>query len=271
MEEKELKELHEKILYPVVRVRTSQAGGSGTIFYSQEDPKNPDEWISFIITNWHVIEGAIHYKEEWNGLSEKEIKKEVFDKVDIDIFDYVRLSEIVSSNTHQATIIAHNESYDLAVLKLDTPRKMSYVAELIPAKEISKIKVFMSIYSVGCSLLHEPFPNKGQISSLKEIIDGEKYWMSNANSIFGNSGGAVFLEETKQFIGIPSRITSTQLGFGTNIVSWMGFFVPPKRIYKFIRDQKLDFLVDSKHTYQEAMKNREAMRKAWLKASSDER
>ncbi len=271
MEEKELKELHEKILYPVVRIRTSAAGGSGTIIYSQEDPENPGEWISIIITNWHVVEGAIHYKEEWDDLSKKEVRREIFEKVNIDIFDYVRLSEVVSSNTHQGTIIAYDETNDLAILKIDTPRKMPYVAELIPAKEISKIKVFMPIYSVGCSLLHEPFPNKGQISSLKEIIDGEKYWMSNANSIFGNSGGAVFLEDTKQFIGIPARITSVQLGFGTNVVSWMGFFVPPKRIFKFVRDQKLDFLIDNKHTYQEAIKKREAMRKSWLKNSPDEK
>ena len=35
-------QLHEKILYPVTRVRAEKAGGSGVLVYSQPDPKNED-------------------------------------------------------------------------------------------------------------------------------------------------------------------------------------------------------------------------------------
>ena len=33
-------EIHEQILYPVVRVRSGNAGGSGVVIYSEEDPQN---------------------------------------------------------------------------------------------------------------------------------------------------------------------------------------------------------------------------------------
>ena len=35
------KTVHEKILYPVTRVRAADSGGSGVIIYSEEDPKKP--------------------------------------------------------------------------------------------------------------------------------------------------------------------------------------------------------------------------------------
>ena len=38
----ERKEIHEKILYPVTRVRASDSGGSGVLVYSEPDPDNPD-------------------------------------------------------------------------------------------------------------------------------------------------------------------------------------------------------------------------------------
>ena len=49
-----LQELHERILYPVVRVRTGSAGGSGTVIMSQADPENEGEFQTFVLTNHHV-------------------------------------------------------------------------------------------------------------------------------------------------------------------------------------------------------------------------
>ena len=37
--------LHEKVLYPVVRVRAGQAGGSGVLVYSEPDPKEEGKFI----------------------------------------------------------------------------------------------------------------------------------------------------------------------------------------------------------------------------------
>ncbi len=46
---------HEKFLYPVVRIYSKTAAGSGTIIYSKTDPDNEGEFLTFCLTNHHVI------------------------------------------------------------------------------------------------------------------------------------------------------------------------------------------------------------------------
>jgi len=257
-------EKHEKILYPVVRCRTDKAGGSGTIIYSKENPDKIGEYLNFILTNHHVIEDAIQIKQEFDSMIKREVKKEFTQKVRVDIFDYVNMSEMNSANTHTADIVAYDKSHDIALLKLDTPKKMKYTATMFSRDKISNIKLFDQIYSCGASLLHDPFANKGEITYLNEDIDNKNYWMSNSNMIFGNSGGAVFLNETGEFIGIPARVTSTQLGFGFDIITWMGFFIPISRIYDFFDEQELKFIYNENITYQECMEKRKVHQKKSL-------
>ncbi len=257
-------EKHEKILYPVVRCRTDKAGGSGTIIYSKENPDKIGEYLNFILTNHHVIEDAIQIKQEFDSMIKREVKKEFTQKVRVDIFDYVNMSEMNSANTHTADIVAYDKSHDIALLKLDTPKKLKYTATMFSRDKISNIKLFDQIYSCGASLLHDPFANKGEITYLNEDIDNKNYWMSNSNMIFGNSGGAVFLNETGEFIGIPARVTSTQLGFGFDIITWMGFFIPISRIYDFFDEQELKFIYNENITYQECMEKRKVHQKKSL-------
>ena len=250
-------ELHQKILYPVVRVRTEAAGGSGTVIYSQPNSEKPDEYLSFIMTCEHVIDNAITVREDWDPLLHKKISKEFKQQVGVELFSYVYLSKVDSSNSYRADIVAYDKEHDIAILKLDSPKKVDYVATIIPEKKIDDIKLFTPTLVSGCSLLHDPFGNPGFVTYMNEIIENKLYWMSNSSSIFGNSGGAVFLNETGEQIGITARITSMQLGFGIDIITWMGFFVAPQRIYQFMKEQELNFLFDSTDTYQKAMKRRE--------------
>lgn len=258
------KEKHEKVLYPVVRCRTDKAGGSGTIIYSKENPDKLGEYLTFVLTNHHVIEDAIQIKVEFDSMIKREVKKEFTQKVKVDIFDYVNMSEMNSANTHSADIVAYDKSHDIALLKLDTPKNMTYVANLLPKEKVSNIKLFAPIYSCGASLLHDPFANKGEITYLNEDINNKCFWMSNSNMIFGNSGGAVFLEESGEFIGIPARVTSTQLGFGFDIITWMGFFIPISRIYDFFAEQELHFIYDNNITYKECLEKRKIHQKKSL-------
>jgi len=257
-------EKHEKVLYPVVRCRTDKAGGSGTIIYSKENPEKLGEYLTFVLTNHHVIEDAIQIKQEFDSMTKRDVKKEFTQKVRVDIFDYVNMSEMNSANTHTADIIAYDKSHDIAILKLDTPKKMTYIATLLNKNKIPGIKLFAPIYSCGASLLHDPFANKGEITYLNEDIDNKTYWMSNSNMIFGNSGGAVFLDETGEFIGVPARVTSTQLGFGFDIITWMGFFIPISRIYDFFDEQEIQFLYDDKFTFKECLEKRKIHQKKSL-------
>jgi S1-C subfamily serine protease len=255
-----LEELHSRIVYPVVRVRGPKGGGSGTLIYSKADP-GKEEYINIVMTACHVIEDAIQTKKEWDSLLKKTIEKEFLEKVGVEIFDYVFLSTVNSSNSYKADIMAYDKHHDIALLKLESPKKAEYVAQLLPKDKIKDLKLFREVYASGASLLHDPIFTKGQVTYFNEMIENEPYLMASALSIFGNSGGAVFLSDTGEQIGISARITSIQLGFGVDIIPWMGFAVPIERIYKFLDDQELKFLYDPSDTYEASMKRREKKQK----------
>ena len=251
-----IKELHERILYPVVRVRTGKAGGSGTVIYSKD--KGNGEHQTFVMTNWHVIADAITIKDEWDSLLKKERKQDFMEQVGVEIFDYINLSTISSSNSYRADIIAYDQQHDLAVLKLTSPKPIEHVVTLIPRDQIAyTVKLFLPTRSCGCSLGHEPFSTTGEITGLTEIIEQREYYMVSHSSIFGNSGGGVFNGETGDQIGVTARITTIQLGFGVDVVTWMGFCVSAPRIYQYLDEQELRFLYDPNDNFEDAMARRE--------------
>lgn len=267
-----IEQLHERILYPVVRVRTEKAGGSGTIIYSRPKPGS-DEYETYVLTNEHVIDTCVKIEKRWDSVVKKNIDKEFLTPCTVEIFSYVKMSKRDSGQTYAAEIIAYDKEHDLALLRLDSPTSAKHVATMFPKDKTDEIKLFSDVWCCGCSLGHEPLINKGQITSLKETIDNKLYWMGNAHSIFGNSGGAIFLADTGEFIGVPSRITAMQLGFGLDIITWMGFFGPIVRVYEFFDEQELQFIYDSGQTSAECFarrKEKEEQLKKSLKESRDE-
>lgn len=253
--------MHETYLYPVVRVFSADDAGSGTIIYSKEDTQNEGEYLTFVLTNHHVIESLITHKKDWDSLAGRQIEKEFREMAKVEYFSYVRNSTVDSSNRYDAEIIAHDENHDLAILRIVSPRRFDHVAKLLPKDEIKNLRLFMDIVVSGCNLAHEPFCNFGQLTFLKELIDQKEYFMANASSVFGNSGGALFLKDTGHMIGVPSRIPSIQLGFGVDVMTWMGFSAHTKRLYEFFEDQELVFLYDDTDDFYKALDRRTRRRK----------
>ena len=99
-----------------------------------------------------------------------------------------------------------------------------------------------------------------QIIAYDKHHDQKAYLMQNAPSIFGNSGGGLFHGESGHLLGLTSRITSTQLGFGIDIMTWMGFSTHPDRLYEFFDHQELQFLYDENDNYHDALHRRESRR-----------
>ena len=258
--------LHDKILYPVVRVRAGQAGGSGVLIYSEADPKDKGKFINILLTCQHVIDGAIKIRDEWDAILKREVKRDVLDEVVIEVFDYDG-SKVVSANSTTGQIIAYDKHHDLAAIKLNSnTRPLANVASIIPRDEIADLKLFDPVWVSGCSLLHDPFPNPGTITYLREVIDQKAYLMQNASSIFGNSGGGLFHGGEGHLLGLTSRVTVTQLGFGLDVQTWMGFSTHPDRLYEFFDHQELQFLYDKKDDYYKALARREARRKDALRS-----
>lgn len=241
------KEFHEKIVYPVCRVRTDRAGGSGTVVYSNPLPDNPEEWETYILTNFHVIEDAISIRKEWSPLKGRKVPKEYRKTVNVEFFEYKYLSDCVGGLSVEADIECWDKDEDLALLRTRTIKPASYVAELYPKEEDNKIKLGYGSYACGCSLGHTPLHTTGEIVSKVDEIENKKYWMSTAQTIFGNSGGAMFLRDGR-FIGVPARITALKLGFGVDIITHMGFFIPIERIYDFLEEQMYQFIYDNEYT-----------------------
>lgn len=263
-----LRKQHEDMIYPTVRVRAGKAGGSGLIVYSKPIPLPEDtkyevgkvKHESYVMTCHHVVADAIKTVKKKHAFADRIIEVEVRELVQVEIFEYEDMSTIVGATQYNAEIVAWDKQFDLALLRLQTPRKMEYIARLYPKNKSDLIKIGMGTCSCGCSLGHEPILNKGLLMGKHDIIENEKYWLSTANTIFGNSGGSDFSEETHEYIGVTARISGYQLGFSVDIITWMGFIIPIDTIYDFWDNQLFMFIYDNKFNSVQCGKLREKRR-----------
>ena len=258
-------DVHDKVLYPVVRVRSGNSGGSGVIIYSQPDPKDESRYINIALTCQHVVDGAIKIRDEFDPVLKQQRTTDYFEEVSVEVFDYDG-SDLISSNATQAEIIAYDKHHDIAAVRLRNHRKVEFVSQVIPKDEIAAMRIWDPAITCGCSLLHDPFPNEGKLTYLREIIEQKSYLMANAPSIFGNSGGGLFHGDTGYLLGLTSRVTVTQLGFGLDVQTWMNFSTHPDRLYEFFEHQELQFIYESDDDYWSAMERREAKRKHALRS-----
>jgi len=260
-----VQEVHDKVLYPVVRVRTGNSGGSGVLIYSEPDPDSEGRYINIALTCQHVVDSAIKIRDEFDPVLKQQRKSDYFEEVAIEVFDYDG-SKLISSNSTQADIIAYDKHHDLAAVRLHNFRQQPFVSSIIPKNEIEKLQIASPVVTCGCSLLHDPFPNNGTLTYLREVIEQKAYLMSNAPSIFGNSGGGLFHGETGHLLGLTSRVTVTQMGFGMDVQTWMNFSTHPDRLYEFFEHQELQFLYDKDYNYRDAIRRRESKRREALRS-----
>ena len=103
---KVIKQKHEEMLYPTVRVRTGRSGGSGTVVFSQ---KNGDEAHTYIITNHHVISENIKVVKKWSPIYKRKIDTEFLDTVQVEFFRYNNFSKCIGSFAVEADIVAYSD------------------------------------------------------------------------------------------------------------------------------------------------------------------
>ena len=245
------KEAHERYIYPIVRVTQGQCGGSGTIVYSHET-ENPLVYSTYVLTNFHVIAGAISIKEEWNSNLQKDVKIEKRGIVYVEIFKYRALSTPIGTLKVEAEIMLYNKDEDMALIKLSSEESVTYVT-ILPTPDV-EYKVMDETVACGCSLGFPPLPTPGVITRLNFQVNSLPYHMSSSQIIYGNSGGAMFLAETGELIGIPSMVAV--VGWGA-AVTHMGLFIGIERIYKWLESENYDFIFDSNKIEKECLKIRE--------------
>jgi S1-C subfamily serine protease len=258
---KEIKQKHEEMFYPTVRVRAKQAGGSGTVVYSK---KHDGEVCTYVITNHHVVEKCIDVEKKWNPALKRKVDTEKLDTVNVEFFRYNNYSHCVGSFAMEADIVAYSEvdgGQDWALLRIrDKENINDHVARIFPTTEINSVHIFDSCYAVGASLGHPPIASEGHISYMDDEIDHYKYWMSSAQTIFGNSGGAVYRWSHKrkhyEYIGVPSRISIQPMGFSADAITHMGYFIPIDRICNLLDENDYQFIYDNDFTKESCDKER---------------
>jgi len=249
---------HDKVLYTQVRVRVAtaegQVGGSGTVVYSGPTEGKKDAFSTYVLTCQHVVEAAVRVDTFFDPTLGRERKRELRQEVEVEFFDYGPDGSVDRTYSVRADVAAHDALHDLALLRLKSNRRADYVAEMFPRGESARIRIGHPVVAVGCALLHDPIRTEGTVTHKGDVINYNEYWMSNAQIIYGNSGGAVFTGDTGQFIGVPSRIAVA--GWSTP-VTHLGYFSPVDRVYKFIDDQGYEFLYNRERSEAECEKARE--------------
>lgn len=256
---------HQTILYPSVRVRATKALGSGTvIFCKPEDPeKHPDEFETLVLTNHHVIADLIDVKEDWDSNLQRKRYREFRSPAYVEFFEFKRHSRVVSTNGKEAKVVAWDDKLDLAVLRLETVTQTQFVAKLCPAERFERgIFAFDRVFTVGAALGEDPVVTEGRIAQFDRKIEAEPYLLTTAPSIFGNSGGAVYLTDTEELIGVPARIAVA--GFGS-AVTHLSYSIPITTVYRFLDEKEFQYVYDPRFTSKKCAATRERK----LKASQD--
>tara|TARA_Y100001963_G_scaffold23123_1_gene30603 strand:+ start:3466 stop:4296 length:831 start_codon:yes stop_codon:yes gene_type:complete len=272
---KDIIKKHDEMLYPTVRVRTAKSGGSGTVIFSE---KVGDEVHTYVITNHHVIDSAIKVEKKWNPIYKRKIDTEFLDTVYVEFFRYNNHSDCIGSFAVEADIVAYSEvegGQDWALLRTrDKENTCDYVANLFPLEELESVHIFDECCAVGASLGHPPIATRGQIAFMNDEIDHYNYWMSTAQTIFGNSGGAVYRYSKNrnryEYIGIPSRITVQPMGFSADAITHMGYFIPIDRVYKLLDANDYQFIYDPDVKAEDCDKSRNSKSKPSEKVEDDE-
>jgi len=233
---------HHQMLYTTVLLSAGVGTGSGTVIFSGEVEVNGKiEVHTLILTNHHVIKQSIHIKEEWDPQAKKEKKTETRDLVEAFWFEYNDYSIMVGKTGRRAEIIAYDANADLAVVRLiDTERFVKNVAKLMPLKD--RLHQFEKVYAVGAGLGFPPFSTDGTVGFNDGLWKGNRYVLTTAPIIFGNSGGALFrwsdIRNSYELVGVPSAVSNA--GFATGgPVAHMAWSIPIETVYKVLESNFL--------------------------------
>ena len=258
-------ELHEKFLYPLVRVvaqgEKGTAGGSGIVVYSKPR-EGEDKYETFVLTNFHVIQPLIKVKKNWDTSTGLDIKKETRSEALVEFFGYEDTSWIIDAMAKRANVVAWDAEKDLALVQLQGTMSVEHVAPIIkPADVRKKLRIFSPVYCVGCGMGAPPLVTDGHIGGFDVMIDNYPYMLSTAPGIFGNSGGAVMLQETAEVIGVTARMPVAFIGFGGSAITHMMYSVSPQTVYQFLEEQIYDFVVNPKRSPAQCEKERDKRKK----------
>jgi len=210
----DLQAMWRELVGPVVQLAGDTSVGSGVLLRSE--PRAEGGYRTRLLTAWHVV---------------RDIQG---DPPDLKLPVPVRIyHENGTTRMEQAKLLVHDPKLDAALLELETPDALEFSARLAPRSRLDGTRIFDGIVAVGCPLGNDPIPTRGEIATCQHEVDGERYWMINAPTYIGNSGGGIFDAETHELMGIFSKIY-THGSLRPTIVPHMGLVTPLTKIYDWL-------------------------------------
>lgn len=252
-------ELSREVLLPNCRIRSDNVGGSGTVIYSA--PNKDGDYSTYVLTNNHVVANSIKIDKKFSPLLKRDIKDVVYSTVETHFFEYLYESRHIGTQSINSDIVTYDKDEDLALLKLRLQREVPAVAKMYPRGKERELKLARPIITIGAALGEPPIMTTGRLAQFAREIENKEYWIGTAPIIYGNSGGAVYLEDTCELIGVPARIAVAGGIFSPDAITHLGFMIPITRIYDFLENQLFRFIYDSNFTEEGEAKERERKRK----------
>ena len=215
-------DMKRSMIYPIVQLRGNGTVGSGVVVRSNEVNEDGVA-VTYILTAHHVVYEVMEPDATRRDLVE-----------DLRFLD--PKSDNLQFKSHEAVVLAEDPDHDLALLRVELDKPWPYVAQLAEKQEVEKLQIFDPVYAVGCPLGNKPLPSVGEISSQEKMVSGTKFWMVNAPTFFGNSGGGIFQHSTGRLVGISSMIYT----YGKRqpmVVPHMGLFVPLETVRNWLEGE----------------------------------
>ncbi len=213
--ERDTKRMWNDLVGPTVQLMGDETVGSGVLLAS-EPVTGTDEWRTYLITAWHVIRDIQAGPEN------------VHVPVPVTVY---RPDKSVLPET--AELLQFDATLDVALLKLNTTRRVDCGARLAPRERLAQVQIFDRIYAVGCPLGNDPIPTYGEISDTAHAVDGQHYWMISAPTYIGNSGGGIFDARSHELLAIFSKIY-THGSVRPTVVPHMGLATSLLAIYDWL-------------------------------------
>ena len=215
-ETRDVNALWSDLMGPTVQISDDSTVGSGVLLLSRES--KPGEYETYLLTAWHVIRDILG---EARDFEQK-----------IQVFIY---HEDGPRTMEWAKLVDYDARLDSALLLMVSSAKHEHGAQLPSREHLDGLSVFDSIYAVGCPLGNDPIPTRGEIADTNHHVDGDHYWMINAPTYIGNSGGGIFDSQTHELLGIFSKIY-THGNLRPTVVPHMGLVTPLSEIYDWLED-----------------------------------
>jgi S1-C subfamily serine protease len=208
---------YRRLMNPTVRINARHEVGSGTLVWSR---RAGQQVRTYILSAWHIVQDDVE-----DGRS-----------LEVDFYQDGELLRTESGKVVEAEI-----ELDLVLVEVVGDHVYELPARLATPDEMDALRVFTPVYAIGCPLGYPPLPTSGEVTSLDKELDGLHFWMINAPTIFGNSGGGIYDATSNTLIGVLSRISAYKNMIDV-AVPHMGLVMPLERVYQWLDTTRYGFV-----------------------------